>query len=69
MPKRTLTCLVATALAATGVSVLAGGATNTATAATTDDTPGYSVTAITVPVKVGPDERPGVHRRRRPVPA
>jgi ABC-2 type transport system ATP-binding protein len=55
MPTRALTCLVTAALAATGVCVLAGGTTSAATAATTDDTPGYSVTAITVPVKVGPN--------------
>ncbi len=52
MPTRSLTCLVAAALVATGVSVAAGGS---ATAATTDDTPGYSLTAITVPVTVGPN--------------
>jgi predicted acyl esterase len=52
MPTRALTCLVAAALAATGVSVMAGGS---ASAATTDTTPGYSLTAITVPVKVGPN--------------
>ncbi len=51
MPKRALTLLAATAVAAT----TAFAATSGSASAATDDTPGYSVTAITVQVTVGPN--------------
>jgi ABC-2 type transport system ATP-binding protein len=55
MPKptaRPLTVALATAAIATTGIALTGGPS---TAATADTTPGYSVTALTVPVKVGPN--------------
>ena len=49
---RPLTAALATAgLAATGIALTGGPST----AVTADTTPGYSVTALTVPVKVGPN--------------
>ncbi|HSK32777.1 MAG TPA: CocE/NonD family hydrolase [Propionicimonas sp.] len=53
MPQRLAAALSAAALAVTGLA-LTGGASSPASAAT-DTTPGYSVRAITVQVKVGPD--------------
>ena len=51
-PARPLTVALATAaLAATGLALTGGPST----AATADTTPGYSVTAMTVAVKVGPN--------------
>ncbi len=50
MPRALTASLTATALALTGLA-LAGAP---GSAATTDDTPGYSVQALTVEVKVGP---------------
>jgi putative CocE/NonD family hydrolase len=52
---RALTCLAVAAVAATTALTATSGAASAATgAATTDTTPGYSVTPITVAVKVGP---------------
>src|ERR1700712_4188756 len=48
--------LMTAALAATGLALTTGPqAAAASTATTTDTTPGYSVTALTVPVKVGPN--------------
>ncbi|MGZ4493388.1 MAG: CocE/NonD family hydrolase [Nocardioides sp.] len=51
-PRRVPLALVAGALAATGLTTLA---TSTGASAAVDDTPGYSLTHITVDVKVGPN--------------
>src|ERR1700755_739366 len=51
MPRALTASLSAAALALPGLAALAGAPTS---AAATDDTPGYSVQAITVDVKVGP---------------
>src|SRR6476469_2964621 len=50
---RLAACLTGAAVVASAASLAAGS--TPATAATTDTTPGYSVTALTVPVKVGPN--------------
>ena len=55
---RTLTCLAVAAVTAVTATTTFAATSSSASAATgastTDDTPGYSVTAISVPVKVGP---------------